>query len=165
MKKLRLLLFTQCNRNCAGCCNKDWDLKNLPVARDFTGYEIIMLTGGEPLLRPFVIVNTVADIRRQTNCPIVVYTAMVNNPNLFAGILSIVDGITLTLHEQKDVEDFKKLCEVLTGDIVKDKSLRLNIFKGIEIDNIPEYWQVKDGIEWIENCPLPQDEEFKRIKL
>jgi len=31
MKKLRLLLFPDCNRNCAGCCNNDWDLDLLPM--------------------------------------------------------------------------------------------------------------------------------------
>ena len=45
--KLRLVLFEACDRCCPGCCNHDWDLKNLPVCTDYTPYEMIMLTGGQ----------------------------------------------------------------------------------------------------------------------
>ena len=34
-EKLRLLLFEECDRDCPGCCNRDWDLRSLPVCRDF----------------------------------------------------------------------------------------------------------------------------------
>ena len=44
-EKLRLLLFEECDRDCPGCCNRDWDLRSLPVCRDFTPYQVIMLTG------------------------------------------------------------------------------------------------------------------------
>ena len=48
--KLRLLLLDDCNRNCPGCCNRDWDLQALPLCQDYTPYRLIMLTGGEPML-------------------------------------------------------------------------------------------------------------------
>ena len=40
-KKLRLLLFTNCNRGCEGCCNLDWDLASLPIVDDFSQYDEI----------------------------------------------------------------------------------------------------------------------------
>ena len=67
--KLRLLLFEECGRNCPGCCNRDWDLQALPVCQDFTPYQIIMLTGGEPMLHPEIIHSAVTEIRRQTKAP------------------------------------------------------------------------------------------------
>ncbi len=42
-KKLRLLLFEECTRSCPGCCNRDWDLQSLPVCRDYSPYQLIML--------------------------------------------------------------------------------------------------------------------------
>lgn len=36
-EKLRLLLFEECDRDCPGCCNRDWDLRSFPVCRDFIG--------------------------------------------------------------------------------------------------------------------------------
>lgn len=72
--KLRLLLLDDCNRNCPGCCNRDWDLQALPLCQDYTPYRLIMLTGGEPMLYPEIIREAIAAIRRQTNVPIYLYT-------------------------------------------------------------------------------------------
>lgn len=52
MRKLRLLFTKDCNRDCPGCCNKDWDLDHLPVCADFKPYDLVMITGGEPMLYP-----------------------------------------------------------------------------------------------------------------
>lgn len=49
MKKLRLLLHEECNRNCKGCCNKDWDLNALEIEDDFTDYDEILITGGRAI--------------------------------------------------------------------------------------------------------------------
>jgi len=65
-KHLRLLLFEACNRKCRMCCNKSLDLQSLPVVQSFSEYELIMLTGGEPLLRPHVIAEAVGRIRQET---------------------------------------------------------------------------------------------------
>lgn len=48
----------------------------------------------------------------------------------------------------------------------KVKSLRLNLFPDIK-KHIPDntnlsLWQVKD-MQWIKDCPVPADEEFKRV--
>ena len=59
MKKLRLLLFTDCNRNCEGCCNNDFDLNALKVETDFRQYDKIFLTGGEPMIAPAIVINTI----------------------------------------------------------------------------------------------------------
>ena len=88
-KKLRLLLFEECTRNCPGCCNRDWDLQSLPVCRDHSPYQLIMLTGGEPMLHPEIIQAAVADIRSQTNAPIYLYTAQ---PAELDALMPLLDG-------------------------------------------------------------------------
>ena len=53
------------------------------------------------------------------------------------------------------------------SDFIKGKSLRLNLFADMKL-LLPEHidlslWNVKE-MEWLENCPLPQGEDFRRIK-
>jgi len=74
-------------------------------------------------------------------------------------LLNALDGITITLHTQRDVLPFKAFASFTNG--IK-RSLRVNIFKGVYISQIPKGWAVKDNIEWIQNCPLPKDEVFMR---
>jgi len=160
--KLRLLLSKQCNRNCEGCCNKDFDLDKLPVVTDYSGYDEIILTGGEPMLRPNFIREMVRRIRKQTLVPIYLYTAKVDRLQSALAVLGIIDGICVTLHEQSDVEAFHKLENAI--DYSLGKSLRVNIFKGVKIFIDHLQWKVKSGIEWIKNCPLPKDEIFARVE-
>ena len=75
--------------------------------------------------------------------------------------------MTLTLHGQEDVEDFKFLNGMILkgGRLIGNKSLRLNVFKGVDLTGIDlSRWQVKPDIEWIKDCPLPGDEVLKRYK-
>lgn len=69
MKKLRLLLFKECHRGCEGCCNKDWDLKSLLKADNFLPYDEILLTGGEPMLDPLLVIDAAERIRAQGSTP------------------------------------------------------------------------------------------------
>lgn len=163
--KLRLLLLEECNRNCQGCCNKDWDLKSLPPCKDFSGYEMIMLTGGEPMLYPWLVKGVSQIIRKQTDTPIILYTAKVDDIKESYDVLHYIDGMTITLHEQKDVFPLINFSRIESYSSAA-RSLRLNIFKGVEFDwknTLDSYWQVKDNIEWIKNCPLPKDEVFMRL--
>lgn len=170
MKKLRLLVTKNCPKNCAGCCNKDWDLGSLPVVEHFN-YDEIILTGGEPF-HPSAYKKTVGtiyflkEVMPNDNRKVYIYTT---DAWSIYDCLELVDGFTLTLHEQKDVYNF-----VAANDAIKDYleehplfkcSLRLHIFKGIVLPEDIDLtnWKVKDNIEWIKNCPLPEDEEFRRL--
>ena len=161
--RLRLLITEKCNRNCPDCCNKQWDLSTLPIEEDFTGYDLIILTGGEPLLIPATLYNVVENIRRLTDTPIVVYTAKIDDIRMVNWVLDIVDGLTVTLHDQDDVVPFMKFAVFMNHYKVK-KSLRLNVFEGIELPlfKYQELWQIKRDIVWIDPCPLPTDEIFKQ---
>lgn len=164
MKKLRLLVTERCNRNCVNCCNKSWDLSDLPVEEDFSQYDMIMLTGGEPMLDVKTLINVIISIKYKSDALIYVYTAMLNDTKAALKVLDWVDGMTVTLHDQTDVDPFLIFNNAIVAEGMRDESLRLNIFRGVNI-NIESLtlWKVKNNIEWIENCPLPKDEVFKRI--
>jgi len=164
--KLRLLLFEDCNRQCKGCCNKEWDLKALPVETDFTQYSKILLTGGEPMIDPFWIHVVIRTIRRHTKAPIYLYTAKVDELYSTLDVLREIDGMTVTLHDQEDVAPFLALNNHISHFLHTNpyKSLRLNIFKGIEIDTEPLFlWRIRKNIVWTKDCPLPKGEVFKRF--
>lgn len=166
-KKLRLLLTKKCNRNCEGCCNKNWDLDLLESESDYKPYSLIMLTGGEPMLDVFKIFNIIDEIREQTTSPIILYTAKSDNERELLSVLHFLDGMTLTLHEQSDVENFVKLNEIILRNPIsfKTDNLRLNVFSNVDISSIETHqWKVKENIEWIKDCPLPIDEVFRKYK-
>lgn len=123
-----------------------------------------MLTGGEPMLKPAAVLQTIEEIRQQTAAPVYVYTADVDDLDAVFAVLDAVDGITLTLHEQSDVADFQTFDHCMVMKQISGKSLRLNVFKGINLAEVDTRgWQVKNNIEWIPNCPLPSDETFMRL--
>jgi hypothetical protein len=165
MKTLRLLLFAACNRSCEGCCNKQWDLTALPVCESYVPFEEIILTGGEPMLAPVLVHQTIDEIRRETPASIYLYTAKVDDWLAARGVLNHVDGMTVTLHEQRDLEPWTRFNENIR-EYRGLKRLRLNVFSDVRLAGVtPEDldgWELKTGIEWIENCPLPENEVFMR---
>lgn len=171
MKKLRLLLTDKCNRNCAGCCNKDWDLSALPVEslENLSQYDCIMLTGGEPLLNPerVIAVSIIARMEGFTG-QIYLYTAMSQPITSILSVMGFIDGVTFTIHKKTDVFEFYDMnARLRYYDNIKSKSLRLNVFKGVELVDFEcgdrdRLWSIKKDMEWIKNCPLPKDEVFKR---
>lgn len=179
-KKLRLLVTEECNRNCEGCCNKDFDISNLPVLtpNDFDemiDYDMIMITGGEPMLYPKV-VRSVARLAKAVNpdIKVILYTAKVNDLKDMEWIIDSLDGITLTIYDSKDISALKVFDVYLDVrnlnnlSSINDLSLRLNIFKDVEeypFDfSLYRDWKIKDNIEWIKDCPLPDGEVFKKLK-
>lgn len=162
LRVLRLLLWEDCQRDCQGCCNKDWDLITLETLGNFTGYDQILLTGGEPMMYTCDLIDAIDDIKKQTKTPIYIYTADVSEPLKVMGILGMVAGLTLTLHNQEDILPFL-LFNSIFGIAPPDKSMRLNVFKGVKLPDVNlDGWTVKRDIEWIKNCPLPKGEVFRR---
>ena len=125
-----------------------------------------MLTGGEPMLRPQIIKHTVRMIRKETDAPIYLYTAKVDNIPLVLEILNMIDGITITLHDNGDVQPFLLLNQAMAREYCNNivKSFRLNVFKNITLHHVDlANWIVKDNIEWIKNCQLPDGEVLMKL--
>lgn len=165
--KLRLLITEKCNRNCKGCCNKQHDLTKLSTICNFTSYDEIMVTGGEPLLDMGLFVRVITDIRTTSpNARIYVYTAYVHSPERLEIALAMTDGVTVTLHEHGDSQHLQDTIDELPADLFKGKSMRLNVFEGIPLPAyLPHDWHTRCGIRWIEDCPVPADEIFMRYEL
>lgn len=166
MKKLRLLLFKDCNKHCEGCCNQYWDLDNLPVCKSFKEYDEILLTGGEPMLKPELVINTIKKIRKENSTTkIYMYTAQVYKDVRIFNILHLLDGITITLHEQSDAYKFLWFNSILNNCFnLKNKSLRLNIFKNVDFPTFNlKNWKIKDNMIWDKNCPLPEYEVLMKL--
>ena len=174
--KLRLLVNTDCDRSCAGCCNKLWNLKTLPKVTHFD-YDEIILTGGEPLLHPDELIGIIRVIRITANGKIFLYTAT-NDLMSFFRVLPLIDGVVLTLHDNDDVNSAYHIARLVHERIqdYRHVSLRMNIFQEVNIEEtlsekyandfnsfLKSDWIVKDNIVWIEDCPLPDGEEFKRL--
>ena len=114
VKKLRLLLFEKCERNCDGCCNELYDLKALPVEENFGQYDVVLLTGGEPMLEPQFVIDTAMEITKQDPMTkIYVYTAKVDDIEATLGVMFATNGLTVTLHGQEDVEPFRVFNDTL----------------------------------------------------
>lgn len=71
MDTLRLLLFWECNLTCSYCCNEIPEVRAgiLPIKReeiDFSKYENVCLSGGEPFLRPDLVFEMLSLIPKDT---------------------------------------------------------------------------------------------------
>ena len=164
MTKLRLILWPECHRNCPGCCNKDIDLNALPRFENLRDYKEVILTGGEPLLYPDMVREFINMVRQVAHpaTRILLYTAKYDI-NSVSKVLWLLDGMTITLHEQADVDPFMLLYAWLQGrKDAEGKTMRLNVFKGIDVPNVSDIFTIKRDIVWLKNCPLPEDEVLMR---
>jgi hypothetical protein len=166
MKKLRLLLFRDCNRSCEGCCNKGIDFDKVPVIDNFDTWDEVYLTGGEPMLHPEIVRSTIGKFPITTK--LYMYTAKVDELYDTINLLKYhLEGITLTLHEPKDLDAFIILNNEILANraIYSFSSLRLNVFKEVVIPSYVDLsmWKVKDNMVWIVDCPVPADEVFMKL--
>jgi len=183
--KLRLIVTEDCPRNCAGCCNQDHALSSLPplhvrnMPEVLEDCEMVMLTGGEPMLRPLTLDRIITEIRHnKPDIPIYVYTAGPTPESFrlsmekqaaastYFAVSDKVDGFTYTIHEPEDIAPFASL---LRAGVFRPEaqSLRLNVFGTISEEDFPadlrkahalHDWAIKWNMQWIEDCPLPEGE-------
>jgi len=188
-KRCRLLLTAKCPNNCPLCCNKQYNLENdIPVISRWD-YDEFILTGGEPLKFPTLVKEAICDIKGITNFmgsypKFYLYTSICD-VYTWDYILPYLDGITYTIHN--NAKDLIRLIEVLRNfsngydsvfgglSNITSKSIRLNLFPeskdlvDTELaltshswDNVSDYFHIKP-IEWQDNCPIPEGEDFRRI--
>jgi len=116
------------------------------------------------MLHPELVEHVIFEIRKVSSVPIFMYTAKTDSPWKLYDLLILLDGITVTLHNKDDVLPFFCFKYLLEECRVNSKSLRLNVFKGVDAGNMRlDGWIVKKDITWIPNCPLPAGEVLMRI--
>ena len=158
---VRLLVTLECERTCAKCCNRPGrgPRPKMVTSRELADANMILLTGGEPLLFPVHLLTTIHMLRSLTNAKLIVYTAAINQGMLLTQVIEAADGITLTLHSQADADLFATWSRVYKPP--RGKSLRLNVFKGIKY-TAPKGWIVQDNMVWANKCTLPKNEIYRR---
>ena len=161
MDFLRLITTWDCPRSCEGCCNKQYDRSGVPVWDGTMPKVAVLFTGGEPLLYPTRLIKL--SHRMRAHFPKVkqmVYTANVRNLLAAFAALQAMDGLTLTLHEQSDVDAAMPFMDALAScHECNVKSLHLNVFPGIRFWGLPvrgwqikhKQWLTKNSSEWLVN--------------
>lgn len=166
-KKLRLLVTKVCDRRCPGCCNKDYDLDNLPKITDFHGWDEIMITGGEPLLFPEQLRKFVKELDsvKDNETKLYLYTASMNLITNWEWIITWFDGVQLTIHDlsQEEIDYFNNTV-LLHRRFTLPRTLRLSVFPELKYPILirPKLWDVVRFQGWIEKCPLPAGETLGR---
>jgi MoaA/NifB/PqqE/SkfB family radical SAM enzyme len=163
----RLLTTNVCNKNCLGCCNKNWKyypptkISGLSILRN---YKEILITGGEPMLFPEKVEDLLNGIYHQfpstRECArTILYTSAPDYEKL-GNIVWMLDGLTITIHDDDDVIRFNENW----GEGWGSKLYRVNVFhKDITIP--VEFYNnvIYKNVEWIKDCPLPPNEDFLRL--
>ena len=171
MNICRLILTEKCNRECPGCVNKQHNFNNYESWdwKRAVSWDQILITGGEPMLFPHEVIAFVKKLRgvygysRHTN--IYMYTASCVDQKMFLEILEWIHGYCLTLHTQDDVGAFERINSHLNLVGPYDKSMRLNVFRGVTLPNKPyPLWNIKKDIVWLKDCPLPPDETIRVLR-
>lgn len=117
MKTLRLLLFWECNLTCSYCCNEIPEVREgiLPIKKeeiDFTKYDNVCLSGGEPFLQPELVFEMLSIIPND----VYIYTNGIKINKDIEGKLSNfknLKGLNIGLHYPKT---FNKLIGKLNNN-------------------------------------------------
>jgi len=169
-KTARILITTRCNRNCPGCANDlflaSGNMLTMERISEVYKYNEIILTGGEPMLRPELVIATIKEIRLYSKAPIFMYSSTIdtNNPDVIQ-VLKMINGLTYTVHYEYSAKDEKMLIEL--SNIINDFNLTSRILVDSRLTNVIsnnivkwDNWDFKKLLLWQDdgNCPLPEHE-------
>lgn len=171
----RVIVTKRCHRKCPYCVNMHPEIKaqmeKLQDVEQLARFETVCLTGGEPFLAPNETLRLIKELRAQNPTQkIYVYASIFEMTKEQLRILALVDGLHYTIHQNPtsdDQEMLNALQLVLMGyQSMKrppcGKSFRLalspDIFSSIGI--VPSAWNDIRVKEWLDDCPLPENEEL-----
>lgn len=169
--KARLVITTQCNRNCANCCNKEGvfdQARPLEDLHKLLEYEEVMITGGEPALVPQKVEHIIDFLQGNAyKGKIYLYSAYFNDPDWFGSILPCIHGFHFTLHNEAgdlEVRQLKRLseCGILDYSTASNRlAIDSRLYEKYDFSNIDfSRWDVVRKLKWIVDCPLPDKEEL-----
>ena len=167
MRSLRLLVTKKCLLHCKYCSNQYiqpttiFDLEYIHI------YSAIIITGGEPLLFPENLLKLIHNIRSVNfNIPIYLYTSIFNPSTVNKNILTLISGITFTVHNRICFNEFQDLKKFLDEVPLEPYSKRLHIFTDFgELTEVNLYgWNVR-FVAWKKDfeCKLPENEQFMKL--
>lgn len=159
----RVIVTLKCNKHCPYCCNRKAELLRsatvITSVDELLGRDIdmVLITGGEPLLDIPRTRRIVHDVRRVLpEAKLYLYTAIFNDR--LSQIETEVDGIVYTVHQTEDVPEFDRAQAWLSG---WQKSNWLSISPSVESITIqPGKWKRVKVKEWRADPILPPGEEL-----
>lgn len=155
MKIARIIITFSCGRKCMGCCNTySWIMKHAIKINDLSilsKYDIVLITGGEPLLDPDWTLQVIEKIRKDyPKIKIFLYTALYTER--MKDVIAAVDGAQYSLHEGATINDIQGLqaFQALISQEVS-KSFRLYIDPRIthSINIQPNVWLRVEIKQWM----------------
>ncbi len=156
MKIARVIITFKCLRKCAGCCNTYKSIMSVAKLLDdittLKDYDIVMITGGEPMLMPDRVIDLSKQLRSVSKCKIYLYTAYHKKLEDLVSVLHYVDGIQYSLHAEAtpyDIDDFHSFQNSISGYI--NKSFRLFIDNRIIhfVKILPMLWKRVEIKHWL----------------
>lgn len=171
-KIIHLMITNRCDRKCAYCCNKQYNIDKIPAVTDdeLKEAEIIFLTGGEPFA--YADPDRTAKLLKQLYPNIkkvLVYTNAYElyrylNNQYYPGTLNNIDGLTISIKEDRDrvvFSDFREKSLNRDERILKLSSNRLYVFKPYETTPCPESI-IKIVRKWQEDFVPASNSIFRR---
>jgi biotin synthase-like enzyme len=180
-KTLRLLITEKCHRKCEYCSNKFIKPKKTIdktwLIHRLKEYDELVLTGGEPIL---VYDEELLPIIRlaRTWAPktkIFVYMSLLRPLFRARIIVTLVDGLTITIRNLEDTIFLRELNSILSNDLKFIKSLHVKHYFGgrnteefedmKQITNFLTHWKKSFHSEFDKNtCRLLKHESFFKLK-
>ena len=146
-----IMVTSLCTRNCPYCCNKQYDLNDVPyiTSEEIDQMKHIYITGGEPFSfsNPCAIASMLK-LRHGNIESVIVYTNALELAFYisFGGKINWIDGVTVSIKDEADEFAFKNNI-VQNEDILKLPSNRLYVFPGFEdVECPPQFTKMKR--EW-----------------
>lgn len=167
VKNIHLMVTSLCNRNCPYCCNRQYNLSDIPQVSDeeLQKAENIFITGGEPFA--FAQPDEIAlllELRYPNIKQVIVYTNALELYNYLGkgGRMDYIDGLTISLKNQADKKYFMDIVSLLEK-YPNCKSNRLYYFDDSYIEGLDTTGFEVSKREWqSEFVPAP-DSIFRRI--
>lgn len=166
----RVIVTYRCDRHCPGCCNtQPQDVKTIHLIEELKDYEEIVVTGGEPLLEPELLIFFIKKLRKQNkNVKVFLYTACLDVQQ-YKKIAGEFDGITVTLHAEcndNDILKLKDLSEWISEDGIMRLFIDQRVYNKYDLSNIDlSEWNVIRKLEWKENCKPAPNEDLLFLSL
>lgn len=170
--KIHLMVTTLCDRDCKYCCNKQYDLNDIPQVTDeeLKNCHTIYITGGEPFL--FSDPNMIAWQLKRKYSNIKTVRVYTNARALYMymyryGSLDAIDGLSVSIKDINDLNAFRTILSDYQTDIEKHcKSNVLYAFAPcrprIDIPEYPGNFKVIER-EWQEDFVPEPTSIFRRI--
>jgi len=163
-KVIHLMVTSLCLRNCPYCCNKQYDLNDIPYVTDeeLKECEILCLTGGEPF--EFTNPCRLASYYKATY-PNIKKVYVYTNASEFNGYLArnnnlhSIDGVNVSIKNMNDLNSFTRIIENGWVNMLKDN--RLYVFNKLEPKDTGNFKVFQR--EWQEEFKPADDSIFRKI--